>query len=167
MARKLGKLDLFHADKETKQERTNERIREDSSGRWHKSTESTAPRTSSTGTITAMKYVSTRDNNLAVSFEDALTSGYASDGGLWVPQNLPQNLDLPALSKLGYVDLAFTLLRMFVAEEEVPTPALQKICAQAFEGFVDPANAVPVVKVGPLYVAELFHGPTFCFKDLG
>ena len=86
-----------------------------------------------------------------------------------MPERLPtvQQDDLESLSQLTYVDLAFALLRRFVSVDEIPNEDLQEICKQAFEGFHDPSHAVPVVKVGSLYVAELFHGPTFCFKDLG
>jgi threonine synthase len=51
--------------------------------------------------------------------------------------------------------------------EEIPDEKLRDISEAAFFGFEDPAHAVPIVKIGPIFVSELFHGPTFCFKDLG
>ena len=44
---------------------------------------------------------------------------------------------------------------------------LREICDAAFVGFENPSHAVPVVQLGPIFLAEFFHGPSFCFKDLG
>jgi threonine synthase len=129
------------------------------------------------------------------TFEQAICSGYAPDGGLYVPEQIPS---------LEQYEIA-TLLPV----------ELEKICYAAMQGFVHPNHAVPVVPLGnddgndhhddnniddqdkdsvtksPIstssfndqlatssikgtasrrsryYIAELFHGPTFCFKDLG
>ena len=70
-------------------------------------------------------------------------------------------------ASFGYVDLAYDIFRSFIAQDEVPDHDLRQICDAAFVGFDDPARAVPVVQVGSIFIAELFHGPTFCFKDLG
>lgn len=113
-----------------------------------------------------MKYTSTRDPSKLYSFEEALCSGYAPDGGLFVPESLPEidSLTLKEWSKLEYVDLATTVLSLFV--DEVPREDLRRICQQAFSGFVE--EVVPVLQLSEkLYIVELFHGPTFCFKDLG
>lgn len=72
-----------------------------------------------------------------------------------------------AWSKLSYPDLTYEILRLFIGAEEVDNDSLRQVCASALHGFEDPNHAVKVVRVGELYVAELFHGPTFCFKDLG
>lgn len=115
-----------------------------------------------------MRYTSTRDASKSYTFEEALCSGYAPDGGLYVPESLPQ-VDASKLkhwATLSYVDLATEVLGLFIAPEEISTEDLASLCQSALKGF--PAAAVvPVVKVGNVYVAELFHGPTFCFKDLG
>lgn len=52
-------------------------------------------------------------------------------------------------------------------QEELSDYDLKAVCASTFHGFEDPARVVPVIKIGSVYIAELFHGPTFCFKDLG
>lgn len=116
-----------------------------------------------------MKYTSTRNGSIVTSFEDAICSGYAPDGGLFVPECLPPitTTHLQNWSALTYPELSQTILRLFIAPDEVPEHALQNICTSAFEGFENPAHAVPVIQVGSIFVAELFHGPTFCFKDLG
>jgi threonine synthase len=116
-----------------------------------------------------MKYTSTRDASIVASFEEVICSGYAPDGGLYVPLRIPTFSldDLKHWADLGYVDLAFEIFRRFISEEEISDEKLREICDAAFVGFKNSDHAVPVVKVGSLYVSELFHGPTFCFKDLG
>lgn len=116
-----------------------------------------------------MKYTSTRNRGLSVTFEEAICSGYAPDGGLFVPETIPQVTSdaLKQWSGLTYPQLAFEVLRLFVARGELSDGVLREVCTSAFGGFEDPDNAVPVVKIGSIFVAELFHGPTFCFKDLG
>jgi threonine synthase len=112
-----------------------------------------------------MKYTSTRDRTISCTFEEAICSGYAPDGGLFVPEELPavSVATLKEWAKLDYPHLAQTVLRLFVSESEVSPQELSEIVT--YQGFIDPV--VPIQRVGSLYVAELFHGPTFCFKDLG
>lgn len=116
-----------------------------------------------------MKYISTRSRFISCTFEEAICAGYASDGGLFVPENLPSvSVDtMKEWANLDYPELAQRVLRLFVSESEVTKDELVDICVSAYEGFENPAHAVPIIRVGSLYVAELFHGPTFCFKDLG
>jgi threonine synthase len=129
-----------------------------------------------------MKYASTRRNNVDgggsdsdgapisfVSFQEAICSGYAPDGGLYVPETLPtlSKKDLKEWSRLSYPDLSFEILRLFISPKEVADEVLRGICATTLDGFEDPNHAVPIRKLGSVYVAELFHGPTFCFKDFG
>ena len=118
-----------------------------------------------------MKYQSTRDPSQQwYSFEEAICTGYAPDGGLFVPQQLPilanMKQTLREWSTYSYMELATDILRLFIDEKEISTKDLQTIMQQSFVGF-SASSIVPVVRVGPIYVAELFHGPTFCFKDLG
>jgi threonine synthase len=128
-----------------------------------------------------MRYTSTRDPTLNVSFEQALTSGYAPDGGLFVPagdvKGLLDGQTLRSWQALDYPALMYQVLRRFIDVTEVPDEALRCICRAALDGFRDPGRAVPLVELrcgdedddddACLTIAELFHGPTFCFKDLG
>lgn len=116
-----------------------------------------------------MKYTSTRSSAISCTFEEALCSGYAPDGGLFVPESLPllTKTQLLQWSTLSYPQLSQAFLRLFLSLEEVSDECLQQICTTALSGFEDPLHVVPVKRVGTIYVAELFHGPTFCFKDLG
>lgn len=123
-----------------------------------------------------MKYTSTRNSSLICSFEDAICSGYSPDGGLFVPCSLPtiDSQILQSWSSLTYPDLAFEVMRMFIAYEEISDVDLQKICHESFvKGFLEDNccggnnDTIPVKKLGSGYIVELYHGPTFCFKDLG
>ena len=129
-----------------------------------------------------MKYTSTRDATQVYTFEEALFSGYAPDGGLFVPTQLPdffssisKNALLKEWASLGYQDLATEILHPFIGEGEISKQDLGNLLERALSGFdVADDNKVPVIpltkddgKSIDCYVAELFHGPTYCFKDLG
>ena len=117
-----------------------------------------------------MRYTSTRNGEVSASFEEAICSGYAPDGGLFVPETLPKidEATLREWSALSYPQLAQCILRLFVTSQEVSNADLSSISDAGCAGFDNPSHAVPVRKLGSsLYVAELFYGPTFCFKDLG
>lgn len=124
-----------------------------------------------------MKYTSTRDASKRYSFEDALCSGYAPDGGLFVPQNLPDRIQTARLKKwalLAYVDLATEVLSLFLSVNEISKKELHSIVTASLSSFevpsVVPVKAIPSHKADQecksLFMVELFHGPTFCFKDL-
>ena len=114
-----------------------------------------------------MKYKSTRGGCPSVGFEAAICSGYAPDGGLYVPEQIPtvSAAMLQKWSTLPFAELAVQVLALFVGDE-IPAAYMRAICAASFSQFTDP-GVVPVVKVGALHVAELFHGPTLAFKDFG
>lgn len=119
-----------------------------------------------------MRYTSTRNTELDFSFQEALTTGYAPDGGLFVPKKLPciKGETLQSWRGLTYPLLMQKILSLFIDESEVSTEDLKTVCEKALEGFKDPPVAVPMVSLlddNQLMIAELFHGPTHCFKDLG
>lgn len=118
-----------------------------------------------------MRYTSTRTPFVYYTFEDAVLGGYAPDGGLFVPETMPR-VDAATLAEwanLNYVDLATSLLSLFVTE--VSKDEIHEICEISYGGFeVQSASTVPVVQLDKskaIFIAELFHGPTYCFKDLG
>ena len=64
-----------------------------------------------------MRYISTRGQAPALNFEDVLLAGLASDGGLYVPENLPRFTleEIASWVGLPYHELAFRVMRPFVA----------------------------------------------------
>ncbi len=111
-----------------------------------------------------MKFLSTRGQTPALSFSDAVATGLAPDGGLFLPETLPDfSGQLAGFEKLSYPELCFEFLRVFATD--IPTETLRGIVAKSYTRFSDPAIA-PLRPLGKnLYVLELFHGPTLAFKD--
>jgi len=113
-----------------------------------------------------MRYISTRGKAPSLSFEEAMLSGLARDGGLYVPETIPQMSadDIRALQGLSYEEIAFRVMRPYVGDgftDEV----FADLIAKAYSGFGHNARA-PMVQLAPNhYLLELFHGPTLAFKD--
>ena len=98
------------------------------------------------------------------SFEEVLLAGLAEDGGLYVPETVPR-LDLAALAGLPYGELAARVVGAF-AGDSFAAPELQRLCHAAYDCFRHRA-VTPLVQLDhDLWLLELFHGPTFAFKDL-
>ncbi|MXP08716.1 threonine synthase [Pseudoblastomonas halimionae] len=113
-----------------------------------------------------MRYVSTRGGPATSSARDAILSGTAPDGGLWMPEAIPQ---LPAeriaeLAELPYPDLAALILSPFIGDA-IDDQRLLDLCIEAYAGFDDPEVAPLVPLAGRHWLLELFRGPTLAFKD--
>jgi threonine synthase len=113
-----------------------------------------------------MQYISTRGQAPALGFGQAMMTGLARDGGLYVPDTIPQMSadEIAGLAGLPYEQAAFRVMCPFVAgffsDDE-----LQTLLAKAYAGFNHPARA-PLKQLAPNhYLLELFHGPTLAFKD--
>jgi len=108
-----------------------------------------------------MKYLSTRSPDHRVSLSTALQDGLAPDGGLYVPERLP-DLGPEAFEGCTAIEaVAERLLRPF-AEDDPLAASLPAVC-EATYGF-----PVPLREIGrDTSVLELFHGPTAAFKDVG
>ena len=111
-----------------------------------------------------MRYVSTRGGVQGLSFSDAVMMGLADDGGLLVPETIPDvSKDLAQLAGKGYVNLAAYVMGHFI--DDIPADDLRSIIERSYETFDDP-EVTPLVTVGDFHVLELFHGPTLAFKDV-
>ena len=117
-----------------------------------------------------MRYVSTRGGGPAVPFRTALMAGQAADGGLLMPERLPDvSGELESWRGLAYPALAFEILRRFT--DDVPEEDLRALIERTYApagggaGF-DTPEVAPLAPLGDLYLLELFHGPTLAFKDL-
>jgi threonine synthase len=111
-----------------------------------------------------MKFISTRGQTPSLGFSDAVATGLAPDGGLFLPETLPDfSGQLAAFEKLSYAELCFEFMRVFATD--IPAETLRTIVDESYATFADPAIA-PLKPLGKnLYVLELFHGPTLAFKD--
>ena len=113
-----------------------------------------------------MKYISTRGLAPALNFEEAATCGLASDGGLYVPEFWPSVHadELRALKNLPYCEVATAILAKF-AGNSVSSNSLQSNISKAYADFYHP-DIAPLEEIDDnLFILELFHGPTFSFKD--
>jgi len=113
-----------------------------------------------------MKYVSTRGQAPILDFEEAMLTGLARDGGLYLPETIPQmsHADIAALAGLSYEETAFRVMRPFIGDAFTDTD-FQDIIARSYAGFTHAARA-PLVQLAPgHHLLELFHGPTLAFKD--
>ncbi|TDQ82416.1 L-threonine synthase [Dongia mobilis] len=114
-----------------------------------------------------MRYISTRGQAPRLGFEEALLTGLARDGGLYVPETWPQ-LGKAAQARLAgqpYGAVAAQVMRPFVGRS-LAGKALQGAIAEAYGTFRHQAVA-PLVQIDEgLWLMELFHGPTLAFKDV-
>jgi threonine synthase len=97
-----------------------------------------------------------------MGFEDAALTGLAPDGGLLIPDAIPDARPwLAGWSSLRYAELAYQVLRLYA---DLSDEILRPLVEQSYAGFRHPDTA-PTVEAGPVYILELFHGPTLAFKD--
>lgn len=113
-----------------------------------------------------MKYISTRGNAEALTFEDVLLTGLASDGGLYVPESLPRFTleEIESWRGLSYAKLAFNVMYPFV-EGSIPEAEFRTMIEDTYAGFAHNAVAPLTQLDANEWVMELFHGPTLAFKD--
>ena len=117
-----------------------------------------------------IKFVSTRGGISPVSFDEVVLSGFAADGGLYVPETIPK-VTLEQIQKwaeLSYPDLAFELLSLFIDRSIIPAADLKKLLVDSYSSFESPdvIDMVPLGDSGRTVIMELFHGPTLSFKDV-
>ncbi len=113
-----------------------------------------------------MKYISTRGQAPELTFKEAMLTGLARDGGLYLPAEIPvmSHDEIAAMAGLSYEEIAFRVMWPYVsgsfAEDE-----FKQIIARAYEGFGHDARA-PLKQLNENhFLLELFHGPTLAFKD--
>ncbi len=110
-------------------------------------------------------YKSTRSDNVTITASQAILKGLASDGGLFVPTQLPKlNVSLEELSKMSYKETAYAVMKEFLTdftEEE-----LKSCIDKAYDSKFDTEEIAPLVKADGAYYLELFHGATIAFKDM-
>jgi len=113
-----------------------------------------------------MKFISTRGQCEPVGFNTAVAEGLAPDGGLYLPERLPDIR--PLLSRwanLAYADLAYEFLQLFASD--ISSAELRHLVDRSYIRFVHP-DVAPLVELRDgLWALELFHGPTLAFKDFG
>ena len=114
-----------------------------------------------------MNYYSTRDHQHIVSAAQAIACGLAPDGGLFVPEALPEvsAQQLQALCGMTYQQRAVTIMRPFLSE--FTDAELARFAAAAYGSQFDDPAVAPVHRLDDTTAfLELWHGPTCAFKDM-
>lgn len=110
-----------------------------------------------------MKYISTKNKQEIVSFEEAVVKGLAKNKGLFMPETIPQ-LDssfFETIEKKSNTEIAFEALYPYV-KASIDKTAFKQILEEVL------SFEFPVVRVNDnIYSLELYHGPTQAFKDVG
>lgn len=112
-----------------------------------------------------MKYNSTRDKSIKLTASQAILKGLSDDGGLFVPENIPQpGFDMNRLSELSYKELAFEIMSLFL--DDFSDDELKKCIDNAYGDNFDDPSIAPISFACGSYYLELYHGPTIAFKDM-
>ncbi|MDR7126915.1 threonine synthase [Pseudotabrizicola sp. 4114] len=113
-----------------------------------------------------MKYISTRGAAPILSFGEAMMTGLARDGGLYVPETIPTmtHEEIAALAGLSYEEIAYRVMRPYLGDT-FGDDEFRGLLTAAYKPFGHLARA-PLVQLAPNhFLLELFHGPTLAFKD--
>lgn len=114
-----------------------------------------------------MQYTSTRNNSLNVTSSFAVASGISSEGGLFVPTEIPHvgGDFIASLVPMTYTERARAVLSLFLTD--YTADEIEKYTLGAYgTGFSSP-DIAPLVSVNDsLNILELWHGPTCAFKDM-
>lgn len=114
-------------------------------------------------------YVSTRGGTTNPQrFTDVVMEGLAPDGGLYIPQQWPHfsREQIADFSGMSYAAIAGTILTPFLSGD-LDAATLQKLLDATYKVPVfDHSDTAPLLQLAPnTWLLELFHGPTFSFKD--
>ncbi|KAG6816412.1 hypothetical protein H0H87_006216 [Tephrocybe sp. NHM501043] len=115
-----------------------------------------------------MKYFSTRGGSERLSFEETVLTGLAPNGGLYIPEHIPT---LPPnwqseWKEYSFVDLSVAVLSLYISKDEISEAELRQLVEKSYKTFRHP-DVTPLKQLDDkTFVLELFHGPTFAFKDV-
>lgn len=110
-----------------------------------------------------MKFYSTNNKDLRISFKDAVFNSMPLDKGLYMPEQIPQlSKDfINNIEKYSFQEIAFEVANTLIGED-IPKRDLHRIINETLH------FDAPIEPVGDdSFVLELFHGPSLAFKDFG
>lgn len=110
-----------------------------------------------------MKFYSTNNTDLRVDFKDAVFNSLPADKGLYMPEYIPQvdPLFIQNIEQYSLKDIGFTVAKAFIGSD-IPESDLRRIVEEAIN-FDAPVKFLSADTA----VLELFHGPSYAFKDFG
>merc|ERR1719326_914938 len=128
-------------------------------------------------------YRTTRGGQQGVPFDEAVLQGLGHDGGLFVPETIPTFSleELESWRSLSYEEVAYKVMSLYIGPDMIPAADLKDIIKRSYSTF-RPPDAEPMHlphsddvngRVTPtrpitdgMHTLELYHGPTFAFKDV-
>jgi len=113
-------------------------------------------------------YRSTRGGQTGLRFDEAVLQGLGTDRGLLVPEEVPVfPPGAPEIWRgMSFEELAFEIMSLYIGPEAVKPDSLRDIIKRSYGTFRD-TDVTPVVPITDgMHTLELFHGPTFAFKDV-
>lgn len=114
-----------------------------------------------------MRFISTRGAAPEIGFREAVLTGLAADGGLFVPSRWPglTPAHLEAFGKISFAEAAARVLALY-AGDEIDFISLKAMASRAYSAF-DHDDVAPLRPLSDdTEILELFHGPTLAFKDV-
>ncbi len=108
-----------------------------------------------------MRYHSTRNDQIFVDSAQAVLEGLAPDGGLYMPEVLPE-FDWRKCLKGTAQEMSTMILQALLPD----IPNMEQLVSKAYTGKFETEDLTPTVQVGDFTVLELFRGPTSAFKDV-
>ncbi|KAF8513559.1 tryptophan synthase beta subunit-like PLP-dependent enzyme [Hysterangium stoloniferum] len=118
-----------------------------------------------------MKYFSTRGGEIELSFEETVLTGLAPNGGLYIPAEIPL---LPEdweekWSSYTFQQLSVAVLSLYISPSEISTQELSDLVEKSYKTFRH-TDVTPLKRLdgslGERHILELWHGPTYAFKDV-
>ncbi len=110
-----------------------------------------------------ISYRSTRGAAPELGFADVVLAGLATDGGLYVPSEIPE-LDASLASTAPYSEMAASIMWPFV-EGSIDRDDFDSMVVETYEGFSH-LDVAPLLDIGhKQWLCDLSHGPTLAFKD--
>jgi len=112
-----------------------------------------------------MHYLSTRGGVEPIPFTEAMMMGLGVDGGLLLPRAIPRidRSTFESWQELSYDQLAFEVMSRFI--DDIPASDLKELIHSSYAAFTN-KDITPLVHLDDMHILELFHGPTFAFKDI-
>ena len=108
-----------------------------------------------------MRYHSTRSQEFSVDSAQAVLNGLAPDGGLYMPEAIPE-FDWKGCLRGASQEMSTAILSAFLPD----IPDMEALVKKAYTGKFETEDLTPSVPVGDFTVLELFRGPTSAFKDV-
>ncbi len=110
-----------------------------------------------------MRFYSTKNSKLSKTLQEAILKGLSADNGLFMPEQIPvfPGYFFSKIHQLSFPEIAIQVANKLIGND-VPAEDLEEIIQEAIN-----FNTPLIHLHNNLYGLELFHGPTFAFKDVG